>query len=102
MKLWIIYFESANYCGYGQHCLVLAESEDGARDLAIPYAEDYYQEEDYDQYVEEYGEPEWVTWSNVISCEEFTPEHESWQFAWQPDQEQFYERINLPEGYKHD
>lgn len=100
MKLWIIYFESANYCGYGEHCLVLAEDEDEARELSVDYAEQHYREEDEEQYIDEYGEDDGVIWSSIISCEEFTPEHDSWKFAWDPEQAHFYERINLPEDYK--
>jgi len=54
-ELWIVYFESANYCGYGQHCLVWATDEDDARDQATSYAYNYYFEEDGDQVKEDAG-----------------------------------------------
>lgn len=55
-ELYVVYFESANYCGYGEHCLVWAEDEVDAIDQATEYAEEHYRVEDYDQFVEEHGE----------------------------------------------
>jgi hypothetical protein len=103
MKLWVIYFESANYCGYGHHCLVLADSPEEAEILVKDYIEEYYYEEDSDQYYDEHGhDQDPCEWAEIKTCEEFTPAHECWEFAWSPDQAQFYERINLPDGYEHE
>lgn len=52
-QLFVVYFESANYCGYGEHCLVWATDEYDAREAASSYAENFYYEQDYDQWEEE-------------------------------------------------
>ncbi len=68
MQLYCVYFESANYCGYGEYCLVMAESESDAMDneAVLAYAEEKYREEDEEQFIEENGEDtEGVIWAHV-------------------------------------
>lgn len=78
-QLYVVYFESANYCGAGEYVLVWATDEDDALsnfDLAI-YAEDFYREQDQEQYNEEAGIDEddeqcWdegVQWANIVRAE---------------------------------
>lgn len=74
-ELWVVYFESANYCGYGEHCLVWAVNEDGARDAAGEYADDFFFKQDEHQFKEENGEDDdddacmdGVTWANIVNC----------------------------------
>jgi hypothetical protein len=53
-ELYVVYFESANYCGYGEHCLVWATDSEDAKEAATDYAEDHYYQQDEDQYKEEH------------------------------------------------
>lgn len=97
MKLWIVYFESANYCGYGAHCLVRAETEDQARTLAEGYAEDFYYDQDQDQYYEEHPENMDVgpdSWADIKTVEVLDENHESWIFVQMPSQASIYPMIN--------
>lgn len=57
-ELYVVYFESANYCGYGEHCLVWAEDEVDAEDQATEYAENFYMEQDGDQVREDMDDSE--------------------------------------------
>jgi hypothetical protein len=95
MNLFILYFESANYCGYGHHAVVRALDEQEAWDKAVPFMEEYFQEQDQDQYIEENGDDEGVVWSNMISCEPLDKNHEDWKFVVKPDQASFYEFIGV-------
>lgn len=76
--LWLVYFESANYAGYGEHRIVEAHSEDEARDIITPIAEDLYREEDGDQLKEDGYDIDDCTFASIISVEEFTPISEDW------------------------
>lgn len=72
-QLYCVYFESANYAGYGDYCLVMAESESDAMDNpdVLSYAEDTCREQNEDQYIEEHGEDEAEdnVWASIISAE---------------------------------
>lgn len=96
--LYILYYESANYCGYGQHAVVRANNETEAELLADGPMEDYFYEQDQDQYLEDYGDDEGVTWANMRSCEELTPEHASWKYVVDPGQASFYDFVNLEQS----
>lgn len=66
-ELYVVYFESANYCGYGEHCLVWAVNEDDARDAASDYADNFYYEQDCAQYEEENdGDSDGVSWASIM------------------------------------
>lgn len=95
MELYVVYFESANYCGYGEHCLVWADSEENAmyNDFVLQYAEEFYMEQDQEQYLEEHGDDDQVTWASIMSAEPLKgSEHEKY-VAKQPD---FYPIVNVP------
>jgi hypothetical protein len=92
--MWIIYFESANYCGYGEYCIVNAETEDEARNIAEPYAESHYYDEDSDQYYQDYEGEEAECWASIMRVEEFGPEHDCWEYYQDPNQTHFYPVIN--------
>lgn len=98
MKLYILYYESANYCGYGHHAVVRAKNETEAELLAEDAMEDYFYEQDSEQYREEHGYYDGGTWSSMMSCEELTPEHKDWKFVAKPGQASFYEFINLQQS----
>ena len=86
--LYIIYYESANYCGYGEHVVVHANSEDEAKDKAFYHMEEFYREQDEEQYLEEHeDDPDFEgPWSTVITCDLFGPGHEQWEFFMMPSQ----------------
>lgn len=71
-ELYVVYFESANYAGYGEHCMVWAESEDDAtyNDSVMAFAEDFYREQDEEQFTEENEgwELDEVVWATVMSA----------------------------------
>lgn len=70
-ELYVVYFESANYCGYGEHVLVWATDVEDARDAAEGYASDFYCDQDQDQYIEEHGDEDLdgVAWASIRSVE---------------------------------
>jgi hypothetical protein len=71
--LWVVYFESANYCGAGEYCLVWATTEDDANEAATCYAENYFYEQDIDQYLEENdGEGDGVMYASLIQAYELS------------------------------
>jgi hypothetical protein len=65
-ELYVVYFESANYCGYGEHCLVWATDEDDARDKASDWADEFYREQDLYQYKEYLNGVVWASIMNVF------------------------------------
>lgn len=72
-ELYVVYFESANYAGYGEHALVWASSEQEALcdDRLVEYAEEFYRDQDEQQFEEEHAEGfdlDEVAWSSVISA----------------------------------
>lgn len=94
LLIYLIYAESANYCGYGQHFVVEAPDEDTAKLLAEPAVEEYFYEQDSDQYLDEHAE-EPDNYGNIMTCEVFDQAHESWKYYCDPTQSEFYIRVNL-------
>lgn len=71
-ELYVVYFESANYAGYGEWVLVWAHDEDEARDNSdmLDYAENFYYEQDADEYLEDNEDEDFEgPWANVVSVE---------------------------------
>ena len=93
--LYIIYAESANYCGYGQHFVVEAINEDDASAVAEQQIEEYFFDQDWDQLEEDYGPDFEGPHGSVVSVEEFGPDHESWKFYQDPTQAEFYIKVNF-------
>ncbi len=91
--LYLAYCESANYCGYGQHFVIEAESDSEAEIPLEAYADEYFYEQDSD-HLEEDGIDEGPYYS-LIRVEEFGPEHESWKYYQDPSQEEFYTKVNV-------
>lgn len=93
-QLYVIYFTSANYCGYGEHCVVWAENEEKAREIAAPYAEAFYYEDDYNQYVEENDGEDADAWASINTVE-LLIESDSYEFYQDKEQrESFYPCVN--------
>ena len=64
-EIYIVQISSANYAGAPDHCAVMASSEDEAMDLARPYAEQYYYEQDSEQWLDENDNEEAEEYSTV-------------------------------------
>lgn len=71
--LYLVYFESAHYAGYGEHILVWAKDAMDA-EAAIS---DYADEQDGDQ-MEEDGTDDGV-YSSIMSIELFDESHKDWE-----------------------
>ncbi len=67
-ELYVVEFDSVNYCGAPEHCRVWAESEDDAMDEAAQYADDFYREQDEEQYMDEHDGEDADTYGNVLSA----------------------------------
>jgi hypothetical protein len=93
--LYIIYAESANYCGYGQHFVVEADSETQAEELALDATEDYFREQDESQLEEEEHDLDGMMYSSIMTTEPFDPAHDSWKYYQDPSQAEFYIRVNF-------
>lgn len=80
--LFLVYAESANYGGYGEHYVVEALSEEEAHDLVEDEAESYFRDQDYDSLVEDHGEEDAdnMAYSHIVSIEEFTESHKDWKY----------------------
>ena len=95
-KLWLLYYESATYTGYGQHAVVRAPDEDLAQELAEPYMETYFSYQDGDQYAEENGDEDYpIMWSSFVNCEPLDSAHSSWKWITDPGQAEFYEFVGV-------
>ena len=72
-QLYVVYFESANYAGYGEHCMVWATDEDDAlsNDAVSEFAEDFYREQDESQWYEE-NDYECDVWASIQSATKLT------------------------------
>jgi hypothetical protein len=90
--LYLIYAESANYCGYGMHFVVNAEDQSEAEMLAENDINDYFYEQDDEDCQEDgiFDGP----YGSIIRIEEFGPEHDSWKFYQDPSQSEFYWKVN--------
>lgn len=95
MSIYILYFESANYCGYGHHAIVRADDHEAAAAKAWPYMDEYFREQDQDQYIEENGEDDGVMWAHLVSNEVLDKNHEYWQYVVDSNQASFYEFIGI-------
>jgi len=92
--LWLIYAESAHYCGHGQHFVVKAGSAEIAEDFAEGCMNDYFYEQDGDQLIEDDIDCDGCYYT-VCSTELFDETHEHWGWYNDPDQSEFYVRVNF-------
>ena len=96
MQLYCVYFESANYAGYGEHCLVMADSELDAmsNQAMLDYAEEKYREQDEEQFIEENGEDtDGVIWAGIMTAVPLAGS-EFEKYLADPSQAQFYPMID--------
>lgn len=98
-QLWLLYYESATYAGYGQHAVVRATNVIEAEMQADPYMEIYFSAQDGDQYEEENGTDDYPDqWASFVSCEPLDYTHPSWNWINDPGQAQFYEFVGVTQG----
>jgi hypothetical protein len=93
--LYIIYAESANYCGYGQHFVVEANSQDRAEQLAFDACEDYFREQDESQLEDDEFDLDGMMYSNIVTVEPFDADHDSWKYYQDESQAEFYIKVNF-------
>ena len=97
-ELYVVEFESANYCGAGEYCLVWASNEKDAEDAASAHAEEFYYEQDSEQWEEENeGESdEDVTWANMKSAYPLASDEaeDVRKYLLDPTQVRFYPIVN--------
>ena len=96
-RMYVVEFESANYCGASENCLVWAFSEEDALDEATPWAEEFYREQDQSQWEDEHGDNEdsdEVVWASMRSAE-LLEDYEYADIVEDPiQQSNFYQLVN--------
>lgn len=98
--LWLIDYESSQWCGGQSHVVVVAETADEANYLAEDHMESTMRELFSDEYADleaEYAEDGvdavFDCAYTINSIEAFDENHESWKFYCDPSQEQFFPTI---------
>lgn len=98
--LWLINYESSEWCGGESHVVVVAETADEASYLAEDHMDSNMRElfsDEYRELAESYDEAgedmEWNCAYTINSIEAFDENHESWKFYCDPSQEQFFPTI---------
>jgi hypothetical protein len=96
-KLFLIDYESSQWCGGSSHCVVRAEDADAA----VILAEEHMETEMRELFSDEYGDDGEADDScddecayTVNSVEEFDESHEYWKYFIDPDQSQFFPLVN--------
>jgi len=102
VKLFILSYESSQWCGGASHCLVYARNEAQAEELAEQFMDqdmrDLFSTE-YEEDREDGGELEEDAAHSVNSIEELTPEHEMWEYVQdEVQQRNFYPYVNSAES----
>ena len=94
--IYLMYYESAIYAGYGQNFVVVADSPEHAQELSTESAEDYFREQDEEQYQEENGfDYEEPCWSEMRTCEELALSHETAKWVLDEGQGCYYTLVNI-------
>lgn len=94
--LWLIDYESSQWCGGQSHVVVVADSEDEARVLAELHMEESMRElfsGEYEEDADEGGDRDEGCAYTVNSCDPFDETHEYWKYYCDPSQEQFFPTI---------
>ena len=95
-RLYVVEFESANYAGAPEHCLVWAFNEEDAIDNATSWAEDFYREQDQSQWEDENGEEgiDDQVWASMRSAE-LLEDYDYAHIVEDPEQQcNFYQVVN--------
>jgi hypothetical protein len=97
-KLWLIEYESSQWCGGSSHVVVRAETSEEAEIKAEYHMADAMRElfsDEYADLIEEEGEDADQDCPYTINTtEEFDETHESWQFFQMSSQSEFYPIID--------
>lgn len=95
--LYLITYESAHWCGASDtHCVVRADSEEDALELADEHMDSEMRELFSDEYTadeEENGEYCAECAYSLTSIEEFDESHECWKYYIDPVQSQFFPEV---------
>lgn len=95
-ELYVIEFESANFCGASSTCMVWATSTDDAvaEFEECGWGEEFYREEDVDQFEDENVDDDpGVIWSSTVGATRLIGSRfEEW--AKDPSQKSFYQIVN--------
>ena len=67
-RLYVVEYESMNYCGAPSHCLVWAFEEEDAMESAEQHATEDCFEQDGEQYLEDYGDDDDAVWASIKSA----------------------------------
>ena len=101
VKLFIISYQSSQWCGGSSHCLVYASNAAQAEELAEWYMDESMRELFSTEYAEEGGDLDDESAYSVASVEELTTEHEMWKYVQdEVQQRNFYPYINSPADVK--
>lgn len=91
MNKYLAYCESANYCGYGQHFVITAVTEQQAEELLESVAQEFFYEEDSELLIEDgIDEDDVCSYYHLVRMELFDETHPSWKYYTDPSQSQFY------------
>ena len=95
-RLYVVEFDSANYCGAPEHCLAWAHDEEDAMDEAADFASEHYREQDQSQWEEENeGEdPDEVMWASMRSAELLEGSEYAEYVEDEVQQRNFYQIVN--------
>jgi hypothetical protein len=94
-QLYIIDYESSQWCGGASHCVVWATDVDDAVDEASDYMEDEMRELFADEYNDEDEECDVNECAySVNAVESFDETHEYWKFYMDTEQSQFFPLVN--------
>mgnify|MGYP000104832216 CR=1 FL=1 len=95
-QLYIIDYESSQWCGGQSHCVVWAENEDDAVIQAENHMHDEMTELFSDEYEDEGLDQDAECAYAVNSIEILDENNEHWEFFQDPNQSQFYPVIGEP------
>jgi len=94
MKLYLIEYSNAQYCGGDLTCVARGRSSAEALEYAAGFMENAQRELFFDSYEEDGEDPDDMCYV-VDSCEEFTPAHPYWRYYQDPSQAEFYPLATL-------
>lgn len=94
-QLYIIDYESSQWCGGQSHCVVWAHNEEDAVHQASYHMEDEMRELFSDEYSEDEEECDSMECAYTVnSVEPFDETHEYWKFFKDESQSQFFPLVN--------
>jgi len=96
-NLWLINYESSQWCGGGSYVVVAADSEEDAEDKAQEHMDSEMRElfsGEYDDLIDDYGDDvEDEQAYTISSIEVFNETHDCWKYFKDETQSQFFPLI---------